>query len=66
MCRQTFIFPYVLEGECEARVLSLDDADLTEGALAYDAQQAEVIEVHCEGGGWVSQRVRRVQKGGRD
>lgn len=47
-CRQTFILAYVLERECEAGVLALDDADLAKGALADDAQQAEVVEVHWD------------------
>jgi hypothetical protein len=45
--RLTFILSYILEGECEAGVLALDDAHLAEGALADDTQQAEVVEVHC-------------------
>jgi hypothetical protein len=48
--RLTFILSYVLERECEARILALHDAHLSEGALADDAQQAEVVEVHCEDG----------------
>jgi len=46
--RLTFVLSYVLEGEREAGILSLDNAHLSEGALADDAQQAEVVEVHCE------------------
>ena len=34
----TFIFPYVLEGECEASVLSLDYANLAESSFANHAQ----------------------------
>jgi hypothetical protein len=45
--RLTFVFSYVLERECEARVFALDNAHLAKGALADDAQQAEVVEVHC-------------------
>ena len=47
--RQTFIFPYVLEGECEAGVFSLDNADLAKGAFAHDSQQAKVVEVDLVG-----------------
>jgi len=43
----TFIFPYILERKREARVFPLDDAHLAECAFAHDAQQAEVVEVHC-------------------
>lgn len=43
----TLILPDVLEGKSQAGVLALDDANLAEGSLADDAQQAEVIEVHC-------------------
>ena len=42
---RTFIFSYILERKGEARVFSLDDAHLSECALAHDAQQAEVVEV---------------------
>jgi hypothetical protein len=45
----TFVLSYVLEGKCEAGVLSLDDAHLSEGALADYSQQPEVVEVHCAG-----------------
>jgi len=45
--RLTFILSYVLEGKGEAGVLALDDAHLSEGALADDTQQSEVVEVHC-------------------
>ena len=47
---RTLIFANVLEGKREARVLALDDADLAKGALADDAQQAEVVEVDCSRG----------------
>ena len=43
---RTFILAYVLEGEGEPGVFSLDDADFAKGALADDAQQTEVVEVH--------------------
>jgi hypothetical protein len=46
-CRPTFIFPYVLQRKREAGVFALDDAHLAEGALAYNSQQAEVVEVYC-------------------
>jgi hypothetical protein len=46
--RPTFIFSYVLESECEACVLSLDDTHFSKGALSDDSQQAEVVEIHCE------------------
>jgi hypothetical protein len=49
MCTLTFIFSYVLERKCEARVLSLDNAHFSKGALADDSQEAEVVEVHCGG-----------------
>lgn len=45
--RQTFIFSYILEGKCEAGVFALDDAHFAKGSFAYDAQQPEVVEVHC-------------------
>ena len=48
-CRPTFIFPYILQRKREAGVFALDDAHLAEGALAYNSQQAEVVEVHCVG-----------------
>lgn len=35
----------VLEGKGQARVLALHNPHLAEGALADDAQQAEVVEV---------------------
>jgi hypothetical protein len=44
--KRTFIFSYVFERECEAGVLSLDNAHFSKGALADDSQQAEVVEVH--------------------
>lgn len=40
------VFPDVLEGKGEAGVFPLDDADLSEGAAADDAQEAEVVEAH--------------------
>lgn len=43
---RTFIFSYILERKREARVFSLDDAHLSECALAHDAQQTKVVEVH--------------------
>jgi hypothetical protein len=43
----TFVFAYILERKGEAGVFALDDAHLAEGALSDDAQQAEVVEVHC-------------------
>jgi hypothetical protein len=43
----TFVLADVLERKGEAGVLALDDAHLAKGALADDAQQAEVVEVHC-------------------
>jgi hypothetical protein len=46
----TFVFAYVLERKGEAGVFALDDAHLAEGALSDDAQQAEVVEVHCGAG----------------
>lgn len=46
-CRQTFIFPYVLERKGEASIFALNDAHFAKGALADDAQQPEVVEVHC-------------------
>jgi hypothetical protein len=42
----TFIFPDVLEGKGESGVLALDDAHFAKGALADDAQQAKVVEIH--------------------
>lgn len=42
---RTFVLSYVLERECEAGVLSLDDAHLAKGALSDDSQQAEVVQV---------------------
>ena len=45
-CRQTFIFSYILERKGEAGVLALDNAHLAKGALADNAQQPEVVEVH--------------------
>jgi hypothetical protein len=47
-CRPTFVFSYVLESKCEARILSLDNAHFAERALSDNAQQAEVVEVDCE------------------
>lgn len=47
MCKQTFIFSYVLERKCEAGVLALDNAHFAKGTFADDAQQPEVVEVHC-------------------
>lgn len=46
-CKQTFIFSYVLERECEAGVLALNNAHFAKGSFADDAQQPEVVEVHC-------------------
>ena len=46
-CRQTFIFSYVLERKREAGVLALDNAHFAKGSFAYDAQQPEVVEIHC-------------------
>ena len=47
--KHTFILSYVLECKCEAGVLALDNAHLAKGALADDAQQAEVVEVDLGG-----------------
>lgn len=47
-CRQTFIFSYVLEGECEARVFPLDDSHLSECAFANHSQKTKVVEVDWE------------------
>lgn len=44
--KRTFVFPYVLERECEARVLSLDNAHFSKGTFADDSQQTEVVEIH--------------------
>lgn len=61
-CTQTFIFPYVLERKGEAGVLALDNAHLAKGSFADDAQQPEVVEVHCvwlsEVATWIAQRRR--------
>jgi hypothetical protein len=46
----TFVFAYVLERKGEAGVFALDNAHLAKGALSDDAQQAEVVEVHCGAG----------------
>jgi hypothetical protein len=43
----TLILPDVLESKGETGVFPLDDADLAKGALADDAQQAEVVEIDC-------------------
>lgn len=44
----TLILSDVLEGKGQAGILSLDDADLAEGALADYTQQPEVVEVDWE------------------
>lgn len=45
--RLTFIFADVLECKRQTRVFSFDDADLAKGALADDAEQAEMVEAYC-------------------
>jgi len=44
---QTFIFANVFQSKSQAGILPLDDPHLAERTLAYDSQQAEVIEVDC-------------------
>ena len=48
MGRITFILADVFEGESEARVFALNDADFAESTLAHHAQEAEVVEVDWE------------------
>lgn len=43
----TFIFANVFQGEGQAGVLSLDDANLSKSTFAHDAQESEMIEVDC-------------------
>jgi hypothetical protein len=47
-CRRTFILSYILESECEAGVLALNDADLSERTFADNTQQTKVVEVNCQ------------------
>ena len=44
---RTFIFPDVLERERQSSVFPLDNPYFAEGPSADDAEQAEVVEVHC-------------------
>lgn len=46
-CERTFILAQVFEGEGQAGVFALDDADLAKGALADDAEEFEVVELDC-------------------
>lgn len=46
---RTFILANILERVGGAIIFTLDDADFAKGALAYDAEEAEVVEVHCGG-----------------
>ena len=41
----TFILADVLESKSQARILSLNDADFAECALAHHSQKAEMIEI---------------------
>ena len=43
----TFIFANVLQGEGQASVLSLDDANLSKCAFSHHSQESEMIEVDC-------------------
>lgn len=43
----TFIFANVFQGEGQAGILSLDDANLSKGTFAHDAQESEMIEIDC-------------------
>lgn len=42
---QTFILAYVFERKCQARILPLDDSDLSKSTFAHDTEKPEVIEV---------------------
>lgn len=44
----TFIFSNVLEGKREACIFPLDDSNLSKGSFANNAEETEVVEVHCE------------------
>jgi hypothetical protein len=44
----TLIFTDVFERKGQARVLSLHNADLSKRTLPNNAEQFEVVEVHCE------------------
>lgn len=46
---RTLIFAYILQRERQTGILALDNADLAEGALAYDSKQTEVVEVDWPG-----------------
>jgi hypothetical protein len=37
-CRPTFVFSYVLQCECEACVLALNDTHFSKGTLSDDSQ----------------------------
>jgi hypothetical protein len=45
--RRTFVLANILESICTAIVFPLYDANFAKGALAYDAEETEVIEVYC-------------------
>jgi len=49
--RRTFVLADILEGVGAAIVLPFDDADFAKGTFAYDAEEAEVVEVYCDGKG---------------
>ena len=54
----TFIFANVFQGEGQAGVLPLDDANLSECTFSHDAQESEMVEVDCCGRGGVSMHHR--------
>jgi hypothetical protein len=41
----TFVLADILEGECEACIFPLDDADLSERAFSDHAEEAEMVEI---------------------
>ena len=60
--RRTFVLADVLERVGAAIVFPLHDTDFAKGALAYDAEEAKMVEVHC-GGEAVSTRNCRLRVG---
>lgn len=43
----TFIFANVFQGEGQAGIFSLDDADLPKRTFPHHSQESEMVEVDC-------------------
>ena len=47
----TFIFAYIFEGEGQASILALDDANLSKCTLSHHSQESKMVKIdYCERG----------------